>query len=226
MNYAEPIGALILLITVVFLIKQSIREKISNFLGIVITLLLWLSLEIGWIEKNLISIFVISALTLVISTTWRIFDIHCDWSLKKADLKIIGRMFLITMAVVIPLAFGLGMVHFSVTELWLQHPWTLAIILPMFFFAKALPEELIFRGIIQNLLIKRLSPFWAIMLSALFFGLTRINDPEWLAPNWHGMIVASVIGLSCGIVYWKSRSLLSAALLHFLIDIAWWGLLI
>lgn len=226
MNYTEPIGALILLTMVAFLIKRAIREKISNFLGIVLVLSLWLSLEAGWIEKNCISIFVILALTFVISTTWRNINICCDWSLRKADFKKIGRTFLITMAVVIPLAFGLGMVHFGVTELWFQYPWTLAIILPMFFFAKALPEELIFRGIIQNLLIKRLSPFWAITLSALLFGLTQINDPEWLLPNWCGMIIASVIGLSCGMVYWKSRSLLSAALLHFLIDIAWWGLLI
>jgi len=225
-SYVEPIGVIVLMIVIALLSIRYVREKVANVLSITLVLLCWLCLEIGWIEKNYLSIFTVLVFILVISVNWRSIDIRCDWSLKKSCLKTIGLIFLVTLSAIIPLAFGLGLVRFSVTELWFQHPWTLAIILPLFLFAKALPEELIFRGIIQNLLMKRLNVFWAITLAAIIFGLAQINKPAWLFPNWYGIILATIIGASCGYVYWRCKSLISAVLLHFLIDVSWWMLLI
>ncbi len=67
-------------------------------------------------------------------------------------------------------------------------------------------EELLFRGIILDGLLKRYDPWSAIMISALFFGLIHLNLIQF--------IFGFVFGLLLGWVYWKSRSLVPAIIIH------------
>ena len=67
-------------------------------------------------------------------------------------------------------------------------------------------EELLFRGIILDGMLKRYSPAKAILLSAMLFGLIHINPVQ--------VVNAFFLGLLFGWVYWKTGSLRSVMLMH------------
>ncbi|MBL0139125.1 MAG: CPBP family intramembrane metalloprotease [Bacteroidetes bacterium] len=69
-------------------------------------------------------------------------------------------------------------------------------------------EEIFFRGIILQGLLKNYKPTVAIFLSAIIFGLVHMNPGA--------MITATVGGLLTGWIYWKTNSLLPCIMLHFL----------
>ena len=69
-------------------------------------------------------------------------------------------------------------------------------------------EEWLCRGmVLRGLLDRGVKPFWAILFSAVFFGLIHLNI-------WQ-MIPAVLIGVVLGYVYWKTRSLKLTMLMHF-----------
>ncbi len=67
-------------------------------------------------------------------------------------------------------------------------------------------EELIFRGIILDGLLKRYKPLKSILVSAMLFGLVHLNP-------WQ-FVTGFIIGIFCGWVYYNTRSLLACILIH------------
>ncbi|HEX8985608.1 MAG TPA: CPBP family glutamic-type intramembrane protease [Bryobacteraceae bacterium] len=83
----------------------------------------------------------------------------------------------------------------------------------------ALPEEILFRALIQNWLMQRFGFTHATLaVSALVFGAAHLNNPPGPLPNWRYMILASIAGFVFGKVYWKSNTVLSSAALHALVN--------
>ncbi len=79
----------------------------------------------------------------------------------------------------------------------------------------ALPEELLFRAIIQNWLMQRFGfTHGTLFASALIFGASHLNNPPGPLPNWRYMILATIAGFVFGKVFWKSQTVLSSAALH------------
>ena len=67
-------------------------------------------------------------------------------------------------------------------------------------------EELIFRGIILDGLLRRTAPWKAILLSSFLFALVHLNPWQFIS--------AMVIGLFAGWVYFRTRNLLYPMLIH------------
>ena len=67
-------------------------------------------------------------------------------------------------------------------------------------------EELLFRGIILEGLLNNYSPFKAILVSSLLFGLVHLNPWQFIA--------GLVLGLFMGWVYYHTRSVLSTIIIH------------
>jgi membrane protease YdiL (CAAX protease family) len=83
----------------------------------------------------------------------------------------------------------------------------------------ALPEELLFRALIQNWIMRNFGFRYAsLAAAALVFGAAHLDNPPGPLPNWHYMILASIAGFVFGLVYWKSSSILSSAGLHALVN--------
>jgi len=76
--------------------------------------------------------------------------------------------------------------------------------------AAPLLEEILFRGIILKALLKKYSPYKAILISAFTFGIFHLNPWQFL--------FASVLGLWLGYVYWKTRSLFYPVMIHFIVN--------
>jgi len=67
-------------------------------------------------------------------------------------------------------------------------------------------EELLFRGIILDGLLKRYSPLISILISSLLFGIAHLNP-------W-SFINGLIIGIFSGWVYYKTRSVLPSIIIH------------
>ncbi len=85
--------------------------------------------------------------------------------------------------------------------------------------ATALPEEILFRGLIQNCIAQRFGAGTATLLvSALIFGCAHLDNGPGPLPNWRYMILATIAGLAYGKVFEKSSSIFASAGLHALVD--------
>jgi membrane protease YdiL (CAAX protease family) len=90
----------------------------------------------------------------------------------------------------------------------------------LIFFFVALPEEILFRGVIHRYLerVLRWAPLATLLLSSLIFGAAHLDNP----PNvGYYFILASIAGWFYGRTYLRTGKVVPAALVHLLIDWVW-----
>src|SRR5579883_1972518 len=98
-------------------------------------------------------------------------------------------------------------------------PGRLAVEFAVILLATALPEELLFRSLIQNSLMQRMGPGWgALLLAGWIFGCAHLDNGPGPLPNWRYMIVAAIAGVIYGRVFQKSSSVFASAGLHALVN--------
>jgi len=86
--------------------------------------------------------------------------------------------------------------------------------------ATALPEEILFRALIQNCIAQRLGTnAWTLLLAAFIFGCAHLDNGPGPLPNWRYMILATIAGVAYGKVFEKSSSIFASAGLHALVDL-------
>jgi membrane protease YdiL (CAAX protease family) len=89
----------------------------------------------------------------------------------------------------------------------------------LIFAGTALPEEILFRCLIQNLLTLRFgSNTRTLLLAAFIFGCAHLDNGPQPFPNWRYMILATIAGVANGIVFRRASTVLSSAALHMLVD--------
>ena len=72
----------------------------------------------------------------------------------------------------------------------------------------AVCEEIMFRGFIQKSFELKLRPFWAILITSIFFGLYHFSP--------YGLLPLIILGLYFGFAAYKSESIFTSMSLHFL----------
>ena len=72
----------------------------------------------------------------------------------------------------------------------------------------AVCEEVMFRGFIQKSFELKLRPFWAILITSIFFGLYHFSP--------YGLLPLIILGLYFGFAAYKSESIFTSMSLHFL----------
>ena len=126
-------------------------------------------------------------------------------------------------AVFVPVAIALGVVtgFIQPAERFASPGALLLMALGIFVFI-AVPEELLFRGIIQNLLEKEIGrPGLALGVAAVIFGAAHLNNGP--SPDWRYFLLATLAGVVYGRAYARTRNLMAPALVHTLVDVAWRG---
>jgi membrane protease YdiL (CAAX protease family) len=87
------------------------------------------------------------------------------------------------------------------------------------FAGTALPEEILFRALIQNLMMLRWGPGTRTLLAAsIIFGAAHLDNGPQPLPNWRYMILATIAGFAYGKVFQRSSTVVSSALLHTMVD--------
>ena len=87
----------------------------------------------------------------------------------------------------------------------------------------AIPEEMLFRGILQNLLVRtiRVGPqgLYGLLIASAVFGAAHLHHPP--VPNWRYALLAALAGIFYGNVYRTRQRLCASALTHALVDTLW-----
>jgi membrane protease YdiL (CAAX protease family) len=140
-----------------------------------------------------------------------------DLRLRARDLLIGLREFALYAPVAIALGLSLGFLHLHIV--W---PGLLKIATALFFtfFFIAVPEELFFRGWIENLLERRLGRYPALLLTAILFGLSHFNKRA-LHFNWRYVLLATLAGIFYGRAWRQDRRIGSSAITHSSVDTLW-----
>ena len=119
----------------------------------------------------------------------------------------------------IAIPLGLKM-HFLAFEPQWQH-WRAepAIALGILFFT-AWPEELLFRGLLQNCLQRATkSDVVGWIMASVLFGFSHITNGGF--PNWRYVILASIAGFFYGWTWQRTGSIFAPALVHAGVDTLW-----
>jgi len=89
----------------------------------------------------------------------------------------------------------------------------------LIFAGTALPEEILFRSLIQNSLALRFGANTRTLLAAAFvFGCAHLDNGPQALPNWRYMILATMAGVAYGVAFRKASTVLSSATLHMFVD--------
>lgn len=120
---------------------------------------------------------------------------------------------------VIAIFLGLRMGFIAFAPRWYQWPLLLPMSLGILLFT-AWPEELLFRGLLQNLLAKASrsdsAGWWT---ASVLFGFSHITNMGF--PNWRYVILATIAGFFYGWVWKRTGSILASAIVHALVDALW-----
>jgi membrane protease YdiL (CAAX protease family) len=139
--------------------------------------------------------------------------------LRASDFRNALVGFAVSVPLLIPLGLWLGFLapfhpmRFTVPGLLLR---MLAI-----FVGTALPEEILFRSLIQNWVMQRMGTsrlYLANVTSGLIFGCAHLDNGPQSLPNWRYAILASLAGILFGTVFAKSSSVVPSALVHMAVD--------
>jgi membrane protease YdiL (CAAX protease family) len=129
-----------------------------------------------------------------------------------------------------PLAMAIGFaVHFI--QFYPRRPSLghVADALLITFLLTAIPEELFFRGVLQNLLEPRMGKAAALILASCLFGLSHFHKVGSTTGavsagtlfNWRYVILAAIAGVFYGRAWRARRTLFASALTHTLVDVVW-----
>lgn len=143
-------------------------------------------------------------------------DIGFDLMVRVRDFAVGLREFAFYAPVALALGFALGFLHLhaiSGNPAWFSASWLFTL------FFVALPEEIFFRGILLQLLEKRMGTRAALLTSAILFGLAHFNKRAIF--NWRYIILAAIAGIFYGRSYLANRRVLSAGITHATVDTVW-----
>lgn len=143
-------------------------------------------------------------------------DVGYDFRPRARDL-LIGLRELVFFA---PIVVTLGLLlHFITPHRGVPGAASAASTVLITFFFVAIPEELFFRGLLQNLLEHRLGHPRSLWLAAAIFGLSHFNKPGPF--NWRYVLLATIAGIFYGRAWRNRRRLLASSTTHTLVDVLW-----
>jgi hypothetical protein len=140
-----------------------------------------------------------------------------DLRLRLRDAGIGLREFVFYTPIALALGLSLGFLHAH--AIWPSLP-RLGVAFFFTFFFIAVPEELFFRGWMQNLLERRMGRTAALFLTAILFGLAHFNKRAAFF-NWRYVILAALAGTFYGRAWRQNRRVGASAITHACVDTVW-----
>jgi membrane protease YdiL (CAAX protease family) len=196
----------------------------GNWLDFVVLAVLGLAVDLRWFEPAWpAGLTAIGKMTLLDAGIFGFLVVRgldgvgFDLRLRWRDAGIGLREFCFYALLAIPLGLGLGFLHFHAA--WPNGLQACAGFIFTFFFI-AIPEELFFRGWLQNLIERRLGRSAALLLTAVLFGLSHWNKRT-TNFNWQYVVMAALAGIFYGRAWRAERRIGASALTHAMVDAVW-----
>lgn len=196
-----------------------------------VLLLLWLPIEVGLfkgvalpagggasLDAARLLAMDVALILFVVAAPAR--DVGFTFALGIRDLRYAALALGASAVVLVPLGLGIGFL----TSGWRRSdPVDWALNALSIYFLVSLPEEFLFRGLLQNALGK----FWegpraevgALVVASMIFGAAHLNNAP--APNFHYAALATLAGVAYGWVWLRTRKVTASALTHGAVDWIW-----
>ncbi len=187
----------------------------------------WPNGELGYPASSLVA--TLAALTYF---QWsRPIGLGYDWKLDRRKALLSLKLLLLLAVFLVPLGQTTDFLAFGLSETFSRPPILRAFVEPvatalLIFVFIAVPEELLFRGILQGWLQERWRG-WAgraaaLGVAALVFGAAHLNNTAGIyrPPNFAYAGMATLAGVAYGYA-WMRGGILAAALLHASVDWLW-----
>lgn len=201
------------------------KNKDKNFAGLLTVITaVWMTgfLEFGAVHRNYVTTLLLPLILVPCFQCWRDPKEEGFIRTKLWHWKIVAGS-LVVIPTLIVLVAATGWEKIMISSYIKEHQYVLLASAVLIFFIKAIPEELIYRGIFQGTLKDKFGFFPALIGSSLLFGASYLNDPAaWVFPNWHAMINAIVLGIACGAIYNRTRSIAISAMVNASASFMWW----
>jgi membrane protease YdiL (CAAX protease family) len=196
-----------------------------------VILWIWLPLELGLVRRILIThtpgtdlhypfaqLLAIDA-GIVAFIVWnRTPNVGYRFEFDRTFLRAGLANFFMFAVIAIPLGFAIDFIHYSFT---LQKLYRAIPVFAGIFLFTALPEEFLFRGLIQNW-IQRLTGrrVISLLMASVIFGASHLNNGPPI-PNYRYFLMATIAGMFYGRAWMSTGSLMASALTHALVDTVW-----
>src|SRR5579859_7013353 len=169
----------------------------GNWRDFVVLLALGLAVDLRWLEPAwpqrlaaLGKILLLDAGIFGFLVVRRLEGVGFDLRLTFRDLRRGLGEYCVYALIAIPLGLWLGFLHFHAG--WPSPLRAVGAFVFTFLFI-AIPEELFFRGWVQNLLERRIGRMRALLVTAVLFGLAHWNK-QTLHFNWRYVVMAAIAG--------------------------------
>ena len=199
-------------------------ERLGNWRDFLVLAVLGLAVDLRWFESAWPAH--LSAFNKILLLDMGIYGfivlrqldgVGFDLRLKLRDLGVGVREYVFYAPIAIALGLGLGFLHSHAH--W--PGWTqISEAFVFTFLFIAIPEELFFRGWLQNLLERRLGRIPALLVTAVLFGLSHFNKRA-VHFNWRYVLMAALAGIFYGRAWRQDRRVGASALTHALVDTTW-----
>ena len=141
------------------------------------------------------------------------FDLRWRWT----DWKIAMRELLFYIPIAITLGLAIGFLHWHG---YINHPWQLPAAWLFTYLLIALPEEIFFRGWMQNLFERRIGRTASLVFAAAIFGLSHFNKRT-VHFNWRYVLLAAIAGIFYGRAWRSERRVAASSVTHACVDTLW-----
>lgn len=191
---------------------------------VVVLLAVGLPVEFGWLHGawphpglgSMAKLLLVDAALYAFLVVRRLDGVGYDFRLRLRDLAVGLREWIFFA----PLGIGIGLaLHFIRPRGWVAPGPAFAAGWLVTFFFVAIPEELFFRGLLQNLLEPRLGRRGALALAAPIFGLSHFNKP--FPFNWRYVLLATIAGVFYGRAWRDRRRVACSGITHATVDVVW-----
>lgn len=199
------------------------RSRSAPLWGLAAVSLFWLPIEFdllpslplpppgGYDVSRVVGIVAAFYLFLV---AWPLRGVGYTLGLERRDFRFAGTAWVIYALLALPVGFVTGFLTWQPDV----DPVGLLATPLVIYLITAVPEEFLFRGVIQNLLTRLWGPRVGLGVSAVIFGLAHLPDIRYA-------LLATLAGLAYGWVYARTGRITASALTH--TGVNWiWGLLL
>jgi membrane protease YdiL (CAAX protease family) len=207
---------------------QGPQHGSVSWLDFAIMLMLWLPVELNfgrpWIPREMqglahTAIYGVGLLlALILLGAFRgLRGMKYNLPTQSRDALYVLAAFLAAAVILIPLGLALGFLA-PVHALRFSGA-TLALRFPGIWAGTALPEEILFRALIQNWIMQKFGESnWSLLAAAVIFGCSHLNNGPGVLPNWRYAILATIAGWLYGKVFQKASSIVTSATLHAMVN--------
>jgi uncharacterized protein len=217
------------LVPTVCIFLQGADAGAATWLDLVVILMLWLPIELNlggaWIPRyaqgflHTVAYGVALTLALVLFLGFRGMP-GMKYNLPHRFMDLVDS--LIAFVLVAPILVLLGLALSFIPPFHIPGNLSLqgaAKTFGLIFVATALPEEILFRSLIQNWMMQKFGATTAVLVVAsILFGCAHLNNGPQPLPNWRYMIMATIAGFAYGKVFQRASSATASMTLHALVD--------